>query len=391
MKNVLKWIAVVVSVSSLVTAQKQIFPFLLFLAATLVIIPPLRSNIERKVPIFKMRGMTGLAWALLFIFASALWSPIDPHIKHLEAQKNVDELIQIVQKQDGNADQAATALGNIGDKQAVALLIKTIEDASATSSLRENSIEALGKLQDAKAVQSLAKLLSNESTDTITKAKSALRAISESNRLAHRRIVVDLVDDNSETVQRAKQVLAIMGAPAVEDTLGILKEAEPKYKPVIMETLGEIGDPRAVKPLSEYLTDWAMKADAGKALEKLNWQPESDRERVRYWVALGRGAMLNEKWDMTKRVLMEDVKSSQRNLIDYALYSFITIGNKDVIPNLVDALHNQESKEMALAYLNCGEPTLEAAGTTWANDRGYEVIKKKDASKSKFSWGSMKN
>jgi hypothetical protein len=391
MKNFFKWIAVVITALSLAITQKQFFPFIIFLAATVIIIPPLRGPIERKMPIFRFRGMTGLAWCGLFILGCVLWSPIDPHIKHLEAQKNVGELIQIVQKQEGNANQAATALGNIGDKQAVAPLIKTIEDSSSTSSLRQSSVDALGKLKDSTAVIPLSNLLSSASTETVTKAKSALKSISEGDQLAHRRIVVDLADDNSEKVKLAKQVLVIMGSPAVDDTVGILDVAYPKHKPVIMETLGEMGDPKAIKPLSTYLTDWALKSDAGKALEKLNWQPENDRDRVRYWVALGRGKMLNEQWSMAKKVLMEDIKSNKRNLIDYALYAFITIGNQDVIPNLVDALHSQESKEMALAYLNCGQPTLEAAGNTWASDRGYEVIKTKDTSGRKVAWGAMAN
>jgi HEAT repeat protein len=392
MKTALKWFAVLNSAAGLAIAQKQFFPFILFLVATLIITPPLRSAIERKMPIFQTRGTTGLAWICLYMLAWFLWSPIDPHIKHLEAQKNVGELIQIVQKQEGNANQAATALGNIGDKQAVAPLIKTIEDTSSSSSLREISVEALGKLRDTEAVLPLAQLLSSGGPEmTTSKAKSALKEIAANNRSAHEKILPDLMHKNSTKVSNAKQVLVAMGSPVVEDTLNLLKSADLVQKMMIMETLGEIGDAKAVKPLSEYLTDWTMKSDAGKALEKLNWQPETDRDRVRYWIALGRGTMLNEQWDTTKRVLMEDVKSSQRNLIDYALYAFITIGNQDVIPNLVDALHNQESKEMALAYLNCGQPTLEAAGNTWASDRGYEVIKTKDTSGRKVAWGALKN
>jgi HEAT repeat protein len=391
MKPALKWIAVVISALSLAVAQKQFFPFILFLAATLIIMPPLRNTIERKMPIFKMRGMTGLAWIGLYIFACVLWSPIDPHIKHLEAQKNVGELIQIVQKQDGNADQAATALGNIGDKQAVAPLIGAIENATPRSSLTESAVAALGKLQDPKAVPALAKVLSSDATDTVTKAKSALKAIAANNPKAATPLISDLISDQADRGTVAKQALVAMGQPAVDELLPLLKSDTLRNQSIVMETLGGIGDPKAVKPLSEYLTDWAMKSDAGKALEKLNWQPESDRERVRYWIALGRGAMLNEKWDTTKRVLLEDIKSTKRNLIDYGLYAFITIGNQDVIPSLVDALHNQESQEMALAYLNCGEPTLEAAGTNWASDRGYQVIKTKDTSGRKVAWGALKN
>jgi HEAT repeats len=392
MKTALKWFAVLNSAAGLAIAQKQFFPFILFLVATLIITPPLRSAVERKMPIFQTRGTTGLAWICLYMFAWFLWSPIDPHIKHLEAQKNVGELIQIVQKQEDNAYQAAIALGNIGDQQAVAPLIQTIEQSTTNSSLKENTVEALGKLQDKEAVLPIAKLLSSDSTDIMgVKAKSALEAIAAHDQTAPRQLIIHLMEKDPEKNRLAKQGLVAMGTPAVKDTIDVLKAVEPELKPLVMETLGELGSTKAVKPLSEYLTNWGLKSDAGKALEKLNWQPDNDRDRVRYWVALGRGKMLNEQWSMAKKVLMEDIKSNKRNLIDYALYAFITIGNQDVIPNLVDALHSQESKEMALAYLNCGQPTLEAAGNTWARDRGYEVIKTKDTSGRKVAWGALKN
>jgi hypothetical protein len=61
MKNFFKWIAVIITALSLAVVQKQTFPFIILLAATLIITPPLRSLIAQKMPIFRFRGLTGLA------------------------------------------------------------------------------------------------------------------------------------------------------------------------------------------------------------------------------------------------------------------------------------------------------------------------------------------
>jgi HEAT repeat protein len=389
-KATLKWIAVAISVFGMVVAQKQFFPFVLFLLAALVIMPFLRGLLERKIPIFRTKGLTGVVWLGLFVLGCIFWSPIDPHIKRLEAQKNVDELIQIVETRGHSDYQAAEALGNIGDKRAVTPLIGVVEDASVSSVVRGSAIEALEKLPDRSALLPLGKVLSSDNADMAEKAELALKAIAITDPKSATAIIPDLIADDGERTRLAQRVLVAMGPSVTDELLSSLKSETVLNKSVVIETLGEIRDPRAIEPLFEYLTDWVMKSDAGMALAKLNWQPQTDRERVYYWVALEQGAMLNEHWAVTKQVLMADVKSGQRYLIDYALYAFITIGNQDVIPALVDALHAQENQEMALAYLNCGESTLEAAGETWAKDRGYEVYQTEDASARKVVWGGMK-
>jgi hypothetical protein len=88
---------------------------------------------------------------------------------------------------------------------------------------------------------------------------------------------------------------------------------------------------------------------------------------------------------------LADVKSSKREEIDYGLYALISIGHRDSIAELVEAVNNQEGKEMALAYLNCGEKTLEQAATDWAHNRGFEVIKTEKTSERKVTWGGMKS
>jgi HEAT repeat protein len=392
MKTFLKWMTVGLTALFLWSMHRQFLPAIALLAALLLITPPLASLIDSKAPALRRRGLKGLAWFGLMMIAFKLWSPIDPHIKYLQAQKNAGELIQIVQKRGYADNQAATALGEVGDKQAVKPLIVAMEASESTPSLRRASISALGKLKDAEAIKPLVQQLSSSETDDITKVQSTIKEIAESNPEAVRPIINEwIIGLTGKDSTKAQKALSAMGYTATMPLLDRLKDAEPAQKDLIMPLLGEIGDPRAVKPLINYLTDWPFKSSAAKALEKMNWSPSNDRDRVHYWVALGRGTQIQEKWAMAKQVLMADVKSSKREEIDYGLYALISIGHRDSIAELVEAVNNQEGREMALAYLNCGEKTLEQAATDWAHNRGLEVIKTKKTSENKVTWGGLKS
>lgn len=69
--------------------------------------------------------------------------------------------------------------------------------------------------------------------------------------------------------------------------------------------------------------------------------------------------------NMTKQVLLDDVAGNARR-VEYGLYSFMGIGNRDILPELVNLLNQRGNETIALVYLNCGEPTLEKAAQDWA-------------------------
>jgi HEAT repeat protein len=143
--------------------------------------------------------------------------------------------------------------------------------------------------------------------------------------------------------------------------------------------LGKIGDKRVIPPLVTFLQEPASKysisgASAAIALEKLEWKPESEEERVNFFVAKEDGDELQRIWDQTKRVLLEDLESTDESLMKDSVSTFISIGNEEIIPILIDELNAIGNKEMAEIYLNCGHATLESAAENWAQAHGYEVI-----------------
>jgi len=94
---------------------------------------------------------------------------------------------------------------------------------------------------------------------------------------------------------------------------------------------------------------------------------------IRGWLASKRGDQLRNNWQVVKKILMSDVLSNDQDRIHKALTYFMGIGNKTIIPVLVDALQMQGNKKMAEAYLNAGHQTLADEARNWARKNGYTI------------------
>jgi HEAT repeat protein len=305
----------------------------------------------------------------------------DPKIAQLESQKNVKELIAILQQNDYRSPYVAEVLGNLGDKQAVEPLITALKTATQTDT-RRASVEALGKLQDSRAVKPLIDSLSQADGSVKESVKRVLKQLA-----AKEPSVVDLLlpafkkgDDT------AKDVLVSIGDPAVDSLITALKDTETRSDAA--EALGQIGNPRAIKPLVTNLTDWEFGPKAAAALNKLNWKPESDPDKIHLWIALRKGDELRNNWSTTKQVLLNDVRSGNSPKIKYGLHSFVSIGEREILPTLIELLNQRGSVTMVNAYLNCGEPTLEKAARDWAEARGYRIIQTRRNDRT-VPWGGM--
>ncbi|MGD1850628.1 MAG: hypothetical protein ACFCBU_08460 [Cyanophyceae cyanobacterium] len=58
------------------------------------------------------------------------------------------------------------------------------------------------------------------------------------------------------------------------------------------------------------------------------------------------------------------------------------------MPDLKANLNSRGTKEVALAYLNCGQPELEAAVQEWARPNGFQVVKSRTA-ETAAKWGNF--
>lgn len=161
---------------------------------------------------------------------------------------------------------AAKALGKIGDARAVDSLIAALKDAD--SFLRSEAIEALGEIGDARAVESLIAVLQAVDEHRIYSVAKAL------GRTGDARAVDPLIDVFRRGVawpqhKYVREALAHVGEPAVEPLLGALRDANNNVRCGAAQTLGEIRNARAIKPLICALRDQGVRWDATEALGRI--------------------------------------------------------------------------------------------------------------------------
>jgi hypothetical protein len=113
----------------------------------------------------------------------------------------------------------------------------------------------------------------------------------------------------------------------------------------------------------------------------------NENDLIHFWIAQRKKQSLIENWDKTSEVLLNDIRSRDYETIRNALYAIIGIGKKEMIPLLSNELEINGSKEMAEAYLNCGEENLEESAEIWANNHGYDITR--TGGWAPISWGKL--
>jgi hypothetical protein len=88
---------------------------------------------------------------------------------------------------------------------------------------------------------------------------------------------------------------------------------------------------------------------------------------------------------MTTRVLLPDMKSGNQRKIENAVYTFVSLGKEEIVPELIRILDAEGDKEMAETYLNCGHAGLDKAARSWASRHGYQISPLPGARKA--GWG----
>ncbi|MEM7555553.1 MAG: HEAT repeat domain-containing protein [Cyanobacteria bacterium P01_A01_bin.84] len=303
-------------------------------------------------------------------------------VKKLETEKNVTQLVTILQENSYSSDEAATALGNIGDKQAVEPLILALKSGKGKVAAR--AAIALGKIKDNRAVKPLMTAVNTGNYIVRPAAQRGLGQIVAENPQLMKSLLPKLNELNSPMTG----VFGKAGDKAVDPLIVKLTDVSVFARANAAKALGEIGNTKAITPLTKNLTDWGSNIYVAQALTKLNWQPETDEDKIHFLVANQKGEELRENWDTTKKVLLKDIQSKNYRKITNGLYAFISLGDKDIISTLVTVLNNKGSKNMALAYLNSKESTLEGAAKEWARKRGYKIIRKvRNPSAQTVKWG----
>ena len=349
------------------------------------------------------------------------WRAADA-LGEIKDARAVEHLIAVLKNEDWNIRRhAADALGKIG-APAVEPLIAALKDKHWN--IRRNAADALGVIKDARAVEPLIAALKDEDSDVRKRAAAALGEIKDARAVEP--LIAALKDENLDIRWRAADALGeIKDARAVEPLIAALKDKDKYVRQGVAEALGKIKDARAVEPLIAALKDEysyvqrkavgalgnigipsmikALKDPkravntlketlvywdfpAAEMLSSLGWIPESDSDRIHFWVGLRNSEKLKENWNTTKDVLLKDVKSYNCLTIENALYAFVAIGKEEIIPKLIETLNEKGDKAMAEAYLNCGHSGLAEAAREWVSSHGYSIST--GSGKAPVGWGS---
>jgi hypothetical protein len=352
---------------------KQAIALVFFLLALVVILPPMKRIWVQKLPLMAQGWLRGIIWLVVISIGFNLLTDVSAQAEAetLAKQKNVSELIQILQKQEGQQEAAALALGIKQDRQAVTPLIAALSDqgSRSTPETRAAAAIALGQLQDARALDPLVGSINAADAQE----KEAVRRAIAQVTLKNPKLVNQFLPAFKQADEKATQVLSAMGAPTAIPVIPSLKDENAMVRRNAATVLAETGNQQAIQPLVANLTDWYSCDVVGKALTKLKWQPRTEAEKVHLWVALRQSNQLKQNSAQTRKTLLQDVQSEEIGKIEYGIYTFISLGDRSILPTLTQLLTNKGNRNMAQVYLNSGEASLEKAGKDWAIAQRYEV------------------
>lgn len=230
-----------------------------------------------------------------------------PNVEQLKARHDVAGLIKALgyPKDERVRQNAAEALGTLGDPRAVEPLLAALRNDREAMSMRSTAACALAKLGDPRVVEPLMAIFN----DAQLAEKPAVRAaVAEAlgdlgavqaidvlgsvfegreyvsvlvaaaaalGKIGGARVVTPLIaglDYGDEVRKVVAESLGKIGTPAVEPLLAVLKERKrDEVRATIARILGNIGDTRAVEPLISLLEekDKQVRLAAAEALGKL--------------------------------------------------------------------------------------------------------------------------
>jgi HEAT repeat protein len=261
---------------------------------------------------------------------------------------------------------ATNALGRIKDVRAVEPLIAALSDARWE--VRQNISEALGEFKDARAVEPLAVALKDREWEVRQNAAKALGQIKDARAVEP--LIAALQDESWNVRDHAARALGqIKDARAVEPLGAALNDLGLSA----VTALGAIKDVRAVEPLVGALTDWDLAPPVARVLESLGWEPATSEDRVHYLAARRDKTGLLSQWERSRDVLRADILSDDQSRFNNAILAFIWLGRDETVSDLIAALDSRGNREIAEAYVNCGQKELQEAAQHWARHNGFVI------------------
>jgi HEAT repeat protein len=290
--------------------------------------------------------------------------------------------------------EARSGLMVMKNEEVVDVIIKSL--GNNDSRVRKSAAEILGRQNNPRAIDPLIAALGDEDQHVRSEAVGSLTNFNDPR--VKESLVAVLKDPDPNVRKKAAIFLGEQGdSRALETLLAYLEDKDEFNRERAAWALSRIGKnkdfsspekEKAIAQLSEkLLTNWNINKKIPYVLGDLGWEPKSEEQEVHLWVAGRNRRELTRNWPLTQKVLLKDVETNDYQRIENALYAFIGIGNKEIIPILIKTLEVKGSKTMAEAYLNCGSDELHGAAVEWAQKHGYQISRSSGASP--VEWGKL--
>jgi hypothetical protein len=145
--------------------------------------------------------------------------------------------------------------------------------------------------------------------------------------------------------------------------------------------LSEIGDPGAIGPILELLKGPSFGGSREgipsvlvkfgvPAVEPLTRLLHDDNNRARLLAAQALGQIKDRR---AEQALMDALHEGNAPVIAGASLFFVFRGEPGSEEALIDALNKYGDEQMAIFFLNCGNPKLEDAARAWSRKKGWDV------------------
>lgn len=235
-----------------------------------------------------------------------------------------------------------------GQPEDVGQFIKELQDRSWV--VRLDAAFALGKLRNPAIVEPLIASLRDVDADVRRTAATALGEIGD--RRAVEPLLTVLRDNEPQVRACAVTALGKIGdLSAIPSLIPVLEDEDPNVRGSVADSLAFFKDPRTVEPLIRALKDaeTAVRLSAARALDDMK-DPRADQP------------------------LVEALQQKNDPVVGGAYKFFIGQGMAGSEAELISALNLFGNKQMALDFLNCGNPQLAEAGRAWARTYGYMIV-----------------
>ena len=261
----------------------------------------------------------------------------------------VDALIQAFDGANSNMRECiVAALGGIGDSRALELLTTALEERWGVS---VKAARALSRLRDPRAVPALAKVSKKPGGSSLD-AIEALEAIGAPAVDALIEVMRSVPDNR---LAAARALGQIGDSRAVEPLTDALKDSNPTFRQQVAKALGSIGGAQAKEALVRVLREdpaCEVTQAAAEALQKLGWTPNREN-LVAFAFATRNWAILKDAGEESIAPLMNRVGALRKMPgLDWKDYGEIAsalvalgISAKDTgLDFLLETLHSQLTK-----------------------------------------------